>query len=339
MSAAPPPTANTLDTALPGAGAATAGPALRMQPPGGGSGDAGVWPRPTAPVLVAGGLLGLAFAGLFHHWLYVQNWQSTQHFADWGHAYFVPFISAYIAWQHRGELRRAKPVVFWPGLAPLVLGIAAYSLFSVGFTNHMAQGWSMVLTLYGLLLLLLGPAVMRWLTLPVAYLVFGVTISERIMQDLTAQLQLIASHGSYVMLSIMGITTDLSGVTLTVFDSSGNPLPLNVAEACSGMRQLIAFVALGAAVALAACPYWWQRVTLIMLAPPVAIFINIVRVVALGLLSLVDPAWASGEAHTFIGTLLLVPAFIVYMGLVWALKRMVREPAPAAAGAPAGAAA
>jgi exosortase len=304
-----------------------------MQPPASTGTKAAGWPRPAGPVLVAGGILALAFVGVFHHWLYVQNWQSTQHFADWGHAYFVPLISAYIAWQHRAELLAARPAVFWPGLAPLVLGIASYSLFSVGFTNHMAQGWSMILSLYGLLLLLLGPAVMRHLTLPVAYLVFGVTISERIMQDLTSQLQLIASHGSYVMLSVMGITTDLSGVTLTVFDSTGTALPLNVAEACSGMRQLIAFMALGAAVALVACPYWWQRVTLILLAPPVAILINIVRVVALGLLSLVNPAWASGEAHTFVGTLLLIPAFIVYMGLVWALKRIVREPAPAAGGA------
>jgi exosortase len=336
VSAAPP------QTAAPAAPDATAregaaGAPLLMQPPAGAGGKEAGWPRPTAPVLVAGGLVALAFVSLFHRWLYVQHFQCVHAPADWGHAYFVPLISAYIAWQHRDALLRARPMVFWPGLAPLVLGITAYAFFAVGFTNHMAQGWSMILALYGVLLLLLGPAVMRYLTLPVAYLVFGVTISERIMQDVTSHLQLIASHGSYVLLSLMGITTDISGVTLTVFDSKGTPLPLNVAEACSGMRQLIAFMALGAAVALVACPYWWQRVSLIMLAPPVAILINIVRVAALGVLSLLDPNWASGEAHTFVGTLLLVPAFLVYMGLVWALKRIVREPAPAAAPAGAGA--
>lgn len=310
---------------------------LRMQGPqaAGASGSL----RITPAAVVAGGVLAAAFVGLFHHWFYKQHLLSLSRPADWAHSYFVPLISGYIAWQHRERLAAAAVRVFWPGLAPMTLGIAAYAFFAVGYVNHMAQGWSMILTLYGLLLLLLGPGVMRYLTLPVAYLVFAVTISDMLMIALTAKLQLIASHGSYVMLSVLGITADLQGVTLTVFDSQGNALPLNVAEACSGMRQLIAFMALGAAVALVACRHWWQRVALLLLAPPVAIFINIVRVGVLGLLSLWDPEWGAGEAHTFVGTVLLIPAFLLYMGLVWTLKRVVREEpeaAPAAAAAAGG---
>jgi hypothetical protein len=49
-----------------------------------------------------------------------------------------------------------------------------------------------------------------------------------------------------------------------------------------------------------------------------------VRVTVLGLLTLVNPNLAAGEAHTLIGTLLLVPALGLYMGVVWALNRVIR---------------
>ncbi len=53
---------------------------------------------------------------------------------------------------------------------------------------------------------------------------------------------------------------------------------------------------------------------------------NAVRVTVLGLLTLVNPDLAAGEAHTLIGTLLLVPALLLYMGVVWVMNRLVREP-------------
>jgi exosortase len=281
--------------------------------------------RITAPMVVGWGLLAAAFAGVFQHWLYVQNFQSSNHFADWGHAYFVPLVSLYILWQRREELAGTRARVFWPGALVMVAGIAAYVFFIAGYNNHMIQGWSAIVTLFGLLLLMLGPGVMRLAALPLAYLVFAVTISDPIMLKVTVRLQLIASQGAYVLLNVLGITTDIAGNVLTVFPSTGEPIPLNVAEACSGMRQLISFLALGAAVALVACRFWWQRLAVVAMAAPVAILINIVRVAALGVASMWNPEFSRGEAHTFIGTLLLIPAFALYMLIVWVLNRVVRD--------------
>lgn len=49
----------------------------------------------------------------------------------------------------------------------------------------------------------------------------------------------------------------------------------------------------------------------------------------LGILTLIDPNLASGDAHTLIGTILLVPSLFLFLGMVWALNRTVREPAEA----------
>lgn len=94
--------------------------------------------------------------------------------------------------------------------------------------------------------------------------------------------------------------------------------------------MLIAFFALAAAVALLSCREWWQRVAVVLLAGPVAVLMNVVRVAVLGILTLIDPNLASGDAHTLIGTILLVPSLFLFLGMVWALNRTVREPPGAA---------
>src|SRR5690606_27312366 len=104
-------------------------------------------------------------------------------------------------------------------------------------------------------------------------------------------------------------------------------IPLNVADACSGMRMVVAFYALAGAVVLLSAKTWWQRIAIMLIAGPVAVAMNVFRVAVLGWLSLVDPNLASGDAHMMIGTLLLIPSLFLFMGLVWVLNRLERDPA------------
>ena len=279
------------------------------------------------------GLLA-AFAAMFFRWLLKQHEHSIGSLEDWGHAYAIPFLSLYMIWLKREELSKLTPKPFWPGLAPFLLGLMCYLFFVVGVPNHMMQGVSMILTIQAIALLVAGPRIFRHLFLPIAFMIFSVTISEQIMIKVTFQLQLIASKGAWVMLSVIGsvfgFLVDLDGNTLSV---GGNKL--NVAEACSGMRMVVAFYALAAAVAVLGCRHWWQRVALLLLAAPVAIFMNVIRVAVLGLLSLKNVNLAAGEAHMLIGTLLLIPSLALFLAVVWALNKIVDEDEPAAAPPPA----
>jgi exosortase len=286
---------------------------------------------------VMGVLLALGFGGLFFRWFYSQHLNSFNKIDDWGHAYVIPLISGYLIWQHRARLAAVPKHAFWPGLAPFLLGIMCYFFFTASrFTGgHMVQGWAVILTLFGLVLFMLGPAAMRYLFVPIAFLVFGITISERVMIELTFPLQLIASQGAYLVLNVIGavagFNADVSGNMLTVITSRGQSIPLNVAEACSGMRMLVAFFALAATTAILCCRHWWQRIALVLLAAPVAIIVNIARVAVLGLLSLWDPNLAAGQAHTLVGTLLLVPGLLLFLLVVWVLNKTVSDAPPAGA--------
>lgn len=278
---------------------------------------------------LVGGLLSLGFVLLFFRWFYMQHQLSSDRPDDWGHAYAVPLISIYLVWTRREALARAPVAPFWPGLAPFLLGIMAYFFCVTGARNHMLQGFSMILCLFGLVLLILGPAAMRFLFLPIAFLVFAVTISEAIMIELTFQLQIIASYGAWMVLStigsIFGFGCEVSTNVLNIIDAHGVVHNLNVAEACSGMRMVVAFCALAAATALLGCRYWWQRAAVLLLAVPVAVIINVGRVAVLGLLSLADAHLSEGSAHTLIGTLLLVPGLGLFMLVVWSLNRVVTD--------------
>ncbi|GAB4384514.1 MAG: exosortase [Phycisphaerales bacterium] len=279
--------------------------------------------------------LGTAFVALFFRWFFTQGKFSSKFIEDWGHAFVIPGISLYLVWTQRGALSRLTPKVFWPGLAPFLLGIATYFAGIVTISNHMVQGFAMILTLFGLVLLMLGPNYMRFVFLPIAYLVFGVTLSQKIMEAVTFQLKLIASQGSYILLDLLGplfgYSVDLAGNTLHIFPKSGAEIPLNVADACSGMRMVIAFYALAGAVALLTTRRWWQRIALMLLAGPVAVGMNVIRVAVLGLVSLVDADLASGDAHMVIGTILLIPSLFFFLGIGWVLDRIIHEPAEAAA--------
>lgn len=280
---------------------------------------------PGALVVVA--LLLAAFLGLFFRWLKVQNQVSSTQIEDWGHAYFIPVISGYLIWRHRVAIAKLEPRVFWPGLAPFMLGIMAYFLGVVGIKNHMFQGFSIILTLFGLTTLVLGPAFVRYLFLPIVFLVFAVTVSERIMIEMTFPLQLTASRGGWFVLSLIGsvagFSADVSGNLITIVDSTGKSHPLDIAAACSGMRMVVAFFALAGTTAVLGCTLWWQRMALLLLAGPVAIFLNICRVSVLGLLSLADANLAAGEAHTLIGTILLIPGLGLFLLVVWVLNKIV----------------
>ncbi len=272
--------------------------------------------------------LGALFIWLFHGWFSYQIRVSWEYKEDWGHALVIPLISGYILWQSRDRIAKTPVQVFWPAIVPFLAGIHAYAYNLFFISNAMLQGFSMVLTLGSLVLLLTGPAMLRYAFLPILYLMLMVTIAEAIMLQITFRLQLLASQGSWLMLSVIGepfgwFSVDLDGNRLDILTNSGVVHPLNVAEACSGMRMVVAFYALAGAVALFGCTQWWQRISLLLIAGPVAVLMNMVRVTVLGLLTLVNPELASGDAHTLIGTVLLLPSLGLFMGVVWTLNRII----------------
>lgn len=283
------------------------------------------WRRP----LLGGIALAVLVITVFWDFFYGQFQWAVREQADWGHTLAIPFITAYFIYLNRQKMLGVAPYrTTWIGLLPVLLGVAVYMLSVFGpqtLSHHNLRGAGVGMTLFGLALLFFGFKGMVWLWFPLLYLiVFGQTISDRLMTIITFQLQDIAARGSHVLFILIGMDVERSGNIISVFDK-GEPKPLNIAEACSGMRMLMAFLALGVAMAYTGLARNWQRILLVMMAIPTAIFVNILRVVTLGVLSLFDAELAAGDFHTFVGLVWLIPAFLILLGLMWAVKKLVIE--------------
>jgi exosortase len=113
---------------------------------------------------------------------------------------------------------------------------------------------------------------------------------------------------------------------MDIVSLSGTHWPLNVVEACSGMRLLMAFMALGVATAYLEDRPIWQRVVLVLLGIPVAIVCNVVRVSITGVMYVLDkPQLGQGFMHDFTGILMLVPAFAMLWAVGWVLQGLFIE--------------
>ncbi|MBX3354294.1 MAG: exosortase/archaeosortase family protein [Phycisphaeraceae bacterium] len=294
-------------------------PSARFQEPSRGT----IQLTPTM-ALVGGVVLFLIFVSVFWHFLYMQVRSGVEEPADWGHVLVIPFVSGWFIWLRREELLRQPFKPAWSGLILMVVGLLIYAMTLLGpvaLQHPNFQGGGVVLTLCGMALLLCGWRAMKWLWFPIVYWgIFGQRISEQALQVVTLRLQDIAARGAYFLLNAIGFDTDIAGNILTVHGSDGVAHPLNVAEACSGMRMLVAFMALGVAMAVVGLDKWWQRAALIVMAAPVAVAVNILRVATLGLLSLRDVNMVQGEFHHFVGMVWLVPGFIMFLGVQWCLK-------------------
>src|SRR5207237_5285888 len=116
----------------------------------------------------------------------------------------------YLVWRQRAEVLATPATTFWPGLGPMLLGVVCYFFFIAGVPNHMSQGFAMILTLGGMTLLLTGPRLFRYLFLPIAFLVFCVTIADQVMIKLTFLLQQVAAMGAWLVLRIVSLFAGFS---------------------------------------------------------------------------------------------------------------------------------
>ncbi len=298
---------------------------LRPVPPLEHSGDVAMawkWPAIGAAVLV--GIVVFVFWNFFRY----QVITAITEQADWGHILVVPIIAGYFVYLNRQKLL-AKPFkTTWIGILPVVVGLAWYIECNIGLRalNHRnLQSIGIMMTISGLTLLFLGWRSMLWMWFPLTYwFVFGQKISDRALEIATFKMQDITAQGAHIVMQLIGMEVDRSGNTITVMHN-GKANPLNIAEACSGMRMLMAFLALGVAMAYTGLRRYWQRTALVFMALPTAIFINVLRVVTLGILSLADSEFAAGDFHSFIGLVWLVPAFMIYLGLMWIIRHVTVE--------------
>ncbi len=291
----------------------------------------GRWADLDRSVWIRTGLIACLFLFLFRHEI-VRLLDRWSHDPGWSHGFLIPLLSLYFlnAQKTRILRTRVRPSAF--GCAALVFWIAVY-VFNVISPSGYAylRSFSMIMALGSLVVFLAGWRMLRRTWLPVAYLFFAVPLPDRLVVAMTMPLRMAAARVSASVLDgLPGVEAVSRGAVIDVV-SGGRVLEpaLDVADACSGMRLLVAFVALGVAMAYIHDRPGWQRAVLLACTVPIAILCNLVRVTVTGLIYvLIDPRYSQGVYHDLLGFAMLPLALGIYAFLAWFMAGLFVEEAP-----------
>ena len=247
---------------------------------------------------------------------------------NWSHGFIIPLFSLFLLYNRRRELLAARQRVCVWALPLMILALLAQMVSFHPIGNHWLCQLSMVAVLFFLVLYLAGPEVIGLTWLPIWYLALAMPLPQHYYTRIALPLQEIAAVGSAGILRIFGVSIEVTASHLKLISTSGIPRELTVAEACSGMRSLMAYVALGIAWAYLEERALWQRVILVLAIVPVAVFCNVIRVtITCGAYALDRPELGRDFMHTFTGMLMLAPALALFLLLSWTLKHLfVEEP-------------
>lgn len=244
----------------------------------------------------------------------VALWGSSETFA---HGYLIVPIALILFWMKRREVAALTP-------RPDVLGFLL--LAGAGFTWLAAEAaqvqvvmhYALVAMVPAAVLALAGRRVAWALAFPLAFLLLAVPFGEAFLPRLMEW----TADFTVAALRITGIPVYREGTFFAI--PSGH---WSVAEACSGLRYLIASITMGAVYAYLTYRAWWKRALFLAASVAVPIGANFVRAYMIVMIGHVSSMkLAVGVDHFIYGWLFfgLVIGLLFWFGSFW------REPPPPA---------
>jgi exosortase len=207
---------------------------------------------------------------------------------------------------------------YWGAL----LIVVAQALLGIGliYLLESAERYALVLAIAGVVLFVWGRHVfhqLRWILL---FLFLMVPLPGRIHNLISGPLQDLSTLGAVAALELAGVTVAREGHVMLLNDR----VPVNVAEACSGLRMLTAFIVVAAVMAYVIDRPRWQKAVLLFSSVPVAIICNLLRLVATALLFLVTSSQTAERFfHDFAGWTMMPAAILMLLGELWIMSRLV----------------
>lgn len=216
-------------------------------------------------------LLHLAAAWLALFLAFADDWKAMAlqwwDISTYNHILLIPLILAWLVWQRWSELQKLEPQGWWPGV---VLFAGAGFLWMLGAMSglDLARQAGSVAMLGATVPLLLGPRVAMGVLFPLAYMASLVPLGE----ELVPTLQMITADITVALTRVSGIPAVIDGVFIDT------PAGLfEVAEACSGVKFLIAMVAFGVLAANVCFVSWPRRIAMVAACVVVPVLANGVR--------------------------------------------------------------
>lgn len=231
---------------------------------------------------------------------------------DQMHGPIVFAVVMYLFWSMRGAIQDApvepRPLIAW---TLLTIGVLLYVL---GRSQEiiMFELGSLLWILPAMILAQRGTKALRACWFPIFFLFFMIPLPGPVVDAFTLPMKTFVSWATEHVLYAFGYPISRSGVILYL-----GQYQLLVADACAGLHTLFSLEAMGLFyLHLTQRGSWWRNVTLATLIIPISLTANVIRVVALSLVTyhFGDEA-GQGFLHGFAGIVLFVTALILIMAI------------------------
>lgn len=247
-------------------------------------------------------------------WLYapiasrlVHQWSTDPNFS---HGFFVPAFSAYVVWQDRMRLATLRRTPSTWGLPIIVISVFLLLLGVFGAELFLSR-ISLVMLIAGMVIFFLGWEMLRGVLFPLLFLILMVPIPAIVFNQVTFPLQILASKLAAWSLPFCGVPVLREGNVINL-----PAMPLEVADACSGIRSLLSLTTLAIMYGYLIEKRLALRIILALASIPIAIAANGFRIVGTGLLvQYWDPSKAEGFFHEFSGWLIFVVSLLMLFAL------------------------
>ena len=187
---------------------------------------------------------------------------------------------------------------------------------------------SILFLFFGCVWLCFGFEVVKLLKFPLAFLFLMLPLPGFLYRNITFPLQLLSSRLSVNLMNAFGVLAYREG---NIIDMGFTRF--EVAEACNGIRFIMPLITVGVLFAFAKKRQWWERLVLLCVTIPLAIFANVLRIAGTGFLS---TFWGSevaqGFFHSFSGWAVFMGCFGIFLLVDLSLKRF-SKPTPEKPGA------
>jgi len=230
---------------------------------------------------------------------------------NYSHGFLVPLVSVYAVWSMRERLE-SEPLTPRP-LAGFLLALLAALLLFAGLLSAelYLTRISLVLSLISLIIYFAGWSWCRRLLFPVGLLMFAIPLPAIVFNRIALPLQLIASDLATRIIRWFGVPALREGNVIELAR-----MKLQVIEACSGIRSLLALMTLSVIFVYFFDSNLWRRIILFLLVIPIAVIANALRVAGTGILAHHRGVTAAeGFLHGFAGW----TVFLVEMALLAAI--------------------
>ena len=243
---------------------------------------------------------------MFHQWWDIDTYN---------HILLVPFIVAWLVAMKLEELARLTPKPWLPGIGLVTAGLGLWLVGRIADINLIAHAGA-VGAVQGAVVAVLGLRISLLLALPLCFVAFLVPFGDEIIPPL----QMITADIAIALTLWSGIPAVIDGIYIDT------PVGLFiVAEACSGVKFLIAMVTLAVLVCFTRFNSWLRRAIFMAAAIIVPIIANGIR--AWGTIFIAQSQgieFAAGFDHIFYGWIFF--AIVVALVLAGAWRFFEREP-------------